>query len=69
MSAAQRKAWERYLTEKEASETSGIAVSTLQNWRNLNKGPVFVKPGGTCVRYPLSKLLEFMEARRGGGEA
>lgn len=69
MSQAQREKWEEYLKERQASEMTGIAVSTLRNWRNLGKGPAYVKPGGTCVRYPLSSLREFMEERRAGGDA
>lgn len=71
MSEAQKEAWEKYLTEKQVSIMTGICLSTLRNWRVLGKGPVYVKPGGTCVRYRLSDIQTFMEERRivPGGEA
>lgn len=52
---------ERYLTEREVSSMTGLAVSTLQNWRNLGTGPRYTKPGGKVVRYPLSAIIDFME--------
>ncbi|MCL5883515.1 MAG: helix-turn-helix domain-containing protein [Actinobacteria bacterium] len=55
---------EKYMTEREVSDLTGIALSTLRNWRVLGKGPRYVKPGGTCVRYPLSSLLAFCEGRK-----
>lgn len=71
MNQAKKEAWEKYLTEKQVSEMTGLALSTLRNWRVLGRGPVYVKPGGTCVRYRLSDVQAFMESRRvvpGGGE-
>jgi predicted DNA-binding transcriptional regulator AlpA len=69
MSQAQEEKWEEYLTEKQVSDITSFSVNTLQNWRVQGKGPVYVKPGGKCVRYPASSLRAFMEERRGGGES
>lgn len=54
----------KYLTEAQVSEMTGLALSTLRNWRVLGKGPAYVKPGGTSVRYRKSDIEKFMEARR-----
>lgn len=63
MREAQKEEWETYLHEKQVSDMTGICLSTLRNWRLLGKGPRFVKPGGFCVRYPLSDVIAFMEGR------
>lgn len=70
MSEAQREAWQKYMTEKQVSEMTGICLSTLRNWRVIGKGPVYLKPGGVLVRYRLSDVQTFMEGREAtGGEA
>jgi predicted DNA-binding transcriptional regulator AlpA len=52
----------RYLTEREVSELTGLAVPTLRNWRHLGRGPVYHKVplGGRAVRYFLEDVLAFM---------
>ncbi|GAA3591925.1 hypothetical protein GCM10022198_14850 [Klugiella xanthotipulae] len=50
----------RWLTEREVAEKTGVAVSTLQNWRSLGgRGPSFAKVG-RLVRYSLDAVDEWM---------
>lgn len=60
---------EKYLTERQVFDMTGICLSTLRNWRVIGRGPVYVKPGGVLVRYRLSDVQTFMEGRAPGGEA
>jgi predicted DNA-binding transcriptional regulator AlpA len=53
----------RYLTEKQVSEVTGIAVQTLRNWRQLRRGFPYSKVG-RAVRYSTADVEEFMEVRR-----
>jgi predicted DNA-binding transcriptional regulator AlpA len=53
----------RYLDEKKVSELTGLALSTLRNWRFLRKGLPYCKVGRS-VRYPLEEVYSFMERRR-----
>ncbi|MHB1325672.1 MAG: helix-turn-helix transcriptional regulator [Thermoleophilia bacterium] len=72
MSEVQKEAWETYLNEKKVAVMCSIKLSTLRNWRVVGRGPTFVKlPNSTLVRYRLSDVREFMEARevRPGDEA
>lgn len=58
----------RYLNEKQVSELTGLALSTLRNWRCLGKGPRYCRPGGSrsgggrAIRYELQAVLDYMEA-------
>jgi hypothetical protein len=54
-----------YVNDREASRIIGVARQTLANWRHLQKGPCYVK-GGRVVRYAVSDLLAYMEARKIG---
>ena len=53
----------RYISEKEVSSITGLSLQTLRNYRSVGKGPTYCKIG-RAVRYPLSDLLSFMEARK-----
>ena len=53
----------KYITEKEVSEITGRALSTLRNERFLGKGIPYIKIGKS-VRYRLDDVIEFMESRR-----
>lgn len=59
-----------YINEKDAARFLGLCVQTLRNWRGLGKGPKYAKIG-RCVRYQLSDLKAYAEARttnpEGGG--
>ncbi len=56
-----------YVNERGASGIIGVAQQTLANWRHLRRGPCYVK-SGRLVRYSVSDLLAFMEARKIGTE-
>jgi hypothetical protein len=56
-----------YLNEKEVSERIGIGVRTLQRWRLESQGPPFRKIGGS-VRYAVTDLCAYLDARPRGGE-
>lgn len=53
----------RYITEKEASSITGLALPTLRNHRFCRTGIPYSKLGRS-VRYLLADVLEFCEARR-----
>jgi excisionase family DNA binding protein len=53
---------ERPLTVDEAAEVLSVSVKTLEAWRRLGKGPMFVKLGRS-VRYTKRALDEFTSAR------
>jgi predicted DNA-binding transcriptional regulator AlpA len=53
----------RYLTEKEVSEITGIALSTLRNHRSLRKGIPYCKIFRS-IRYSASDVLSFMESHK-----
>ncbi len=55
-----------YLTETQVSKMTGIALSTLRNQRFERRGCPYLKIGmfGRSVRYKLSDVIDYMEARR-----
>ena len=52
-----------YLTEREVSQLTGRALSTLRNDRQTGNGFPFVK-WGRFIRYPKKDVIEFMESRK-----
>jgi hypothetical protein len=56
----------KYVSERELSEYSGIAVRTLQGWRMRNQGPPWRKFCGT-VRYDLVAFESWASGQPGGG--
>jgi predicted DNA-binding transcriptional regulator AlpA len=46
-----------------AAKFMGLAVQTLRNWRNLGKGPSYIKLG-RCIRYRLADLEEYIQNRK-----
>lgn len=48
------------LDEKEAAAILNCGINTLRNWRNLKKGPPFVKIGERMVRYRRADLAAFI---------
>ncbi len=58
-----------YLDERETAALTRRAVSTLRNERHLRRGLSYLKVGKRSVRYKLSDVLAFMEARRTTFEA
>jgi hypothetical protein len=58
----------RYLTEKEVAELTGIPVQTLRNHRHWRRGFPYRK-FGKSVRYFLPEILSIMEQHRIDPEA
>jgi predicted DNA-binding transcriptional regulator AlpA len=54
-----------YVSGKFVSGFIGVSPQTLANWRHLQKGPRYVK-SGRLVRYSISDVLAYMEARKIG---
>ena len=55
---------DRYVTEKVASEISGLKVQTLRNHRYSRKGIPYVRVGRRCIRYSVRDIFSFMEKRK-----
>lgn len=53
----------RLVNEKEAAQFLGYTVRALQNWRVRGGGPKFVKVSARSVRYRVSDLGEWVDAR------
>ena len=53
----------KLLREQEVAERLGVSVRTIQHWRLVGGGPVFIKVG-RCVRYAGEDLTEFMNEQR-----
>ena len=52
------------LTEKEAARVLGFSYRTLQKWRGIGAGPLFVKATSRgAVRYRRSDLLDWVNRR------
>ena len=51
---------DRFMTTKHVSEFTGLAISTIQNWRVSRRNIPFYRIGKT-VRYRLSDLMAFMD--------
>ena len=50
---------EQLLTVQQAAQYLGLAVSTLNKWRCLGEGPVFLKMG-RAVRYKAEDLEAYL---------
>ena len=53
----------KYLTEKQVSEITNRALSTLRNDRFLSRGIPYIK-AGRSVRYNLEDVVNYMESRK-----
>lgn len=53
-----------YLTEKETSALTGMALSTLRNQRFTRKGLPYYKVGERSIRYKTEDVVSYMEGRR-----
>ncbi len=53
----------KYLNEREVSQMTGIALSTLRNNRHLKRGINFSR-AGRSIRYSLQDVVEYMESRK-----
>lgn len=55
---------EKLLRTAEAAEIIGADRRTLDNWRNLGRGPVYVKLNKRNVRYALADLLDYINQHK-----
>jgi len=55
---------EKYLTEKDVSQVTGLAVQTLRNWRFQRRGIPWVRVSMRCIRYSLADVIQYMESRK-----
>ena len=53
----------RYVSEKEVSKITGLALPTLRNWRFKRIGISYSKVGRS-VRYSMSDVLDYMDSRK-----
>jgi len=53
-----------YLTDVDAAALMSLSPQTLRNWRSLNQGPAYFVVGARAIRYAVSDILAFMNARR-----
>lgn len=53
---------ERWLTEKEVANITGLSCSTLQKQRHRGIGISYTK-AGRAVRYSILAVLEYMKSR------
>lgn len=52
-----------FLTENEVAKITGLALTTLRNWRSKKQGPPYCKVS-RAVRYPLKDLHKYMEKHK-----
>ena len=55
---------DKLLTQKEVKEITGLADSTLEQWRLKGKGPKFIKLG-RLVRYRLTDVQAYISGLQG----
>lgn len=53
----------KYLTEKQTSNLTGFALSTLRNHRHLNRGLPYIK-AGKSIRYSFNDVIDFMDSHK-----
>ncbi len=53
----------RYVSEKEVSRITGLALPTLRNWRFKRIGISYSKVGRS-VRYAMEDVLHYMQSRK-----
>ena len=58
----------RFLTERQLSDAIAIKVATLRKWRLTDRGPKFLKVGGTLVRYRTEDVQAWLESCTSGGD-
>ncbi len=55
---------ETLLNEKQAAAFLGVAPRTLQKWRVIGGGPVFISISNRAARYRRKDLFAWVEVRR-----
>ena len=51
------------LIEQEVADRLGVSARTLQHWRLVGGGPIYIKVG-RCVRYSEEDLTVYMNGQR-----
>lgn len=59
---------ENRMSETQLAEYWSVKRSTLQKWRSLGTGPVYIKIGGK-VAYPIESIVQFERGRTFRGTA
>lgn len=54
---------EKLLSEREASRFLDLTPSALRKWRQLRKGPAFIRLSSRCVKYRVGDLQKFLTER------
>ena len=54
------------LTESELSEYWGVKKNTLQKWRSLGIGPIYIKRGAKVI-YPREAIIAYEQERMFSG--
>tara|TARA_R110002074_G_scaffold191809_2_gene357686 strand:- start:37 stop:243 length:207 start_codon:yes stop_codon:yes gene_type:complete len=54
---------DRLIDEREAASILCYTPRALQNWRHRGGGPKFVKVSGRSVRYRISEVYAWIDAR------
>lgn len=54
---------EKLLSEREASKFLDLTPAALRKWRQLRKGPAFVRLSTRCVKYRVEDLQKFLAER------
>ncbi|MBI4767855.1 MAG: helix-turn-helix domain-containing protein [Deltaproteobacteria bacterium] len=55
----------KYVNDVEAAKIAGLSPQTLRNWRQLGRGPNYIKLGRS-VRYSSTDLISCLEANEDG---
>ncbi len=63
LSAPIEKQQDRYLTEREVSDITGVSLSTLRSNRSSHKGMPYIKVGRS-IRYKLLDVITYMDEHR-----
>jgi len=56
------------MNEKKAAELLNVSVSALRKWRNQGRGPRYLKPNGTSVKYRAEDIEAWLASCPSGGQ-
>ena len=59
-----RQEIQRLVPEREAAAVLHLSPRTLQRWRWMGRGPLFIKLDNGAVRYEIPELHRFIESGR-----
>jgi predicted DNA-binding transcriptional regulator AlpA len=52
------------LTEKEVAKLLRLSRQTIATWRQLGKGPVYIRVAGGAIRYGMNDIQDFLKQRK-----